>query len=69
MLIKVNTNGHISVLTFKTNFMQMRYVTVLLEKAIKYWIQKQNETHYIDWSPSWASSKVKIRLRFVNFEA
>lgn len=46
----------------------MRYVTELLEKAIKYRTQKHNESRYIDWSPSCASSKVQIRLRFVNFE-
>lgn len=46
----------------------MRYVTELLEKAIKYWTQKHNEPHNIDWSPSCASSEVEIRLRFVNFE-
>lgn len=46
----------------------MRYVTELLKKAVNYWTQKHNEPHYIDWSPSCASSKVQIRLRFVNFE-
>ena len=47
----------------------MRNVTELLEKTIKYWAQKHNEPHYIGCSPSCVSSKVQIRLRFVNFKA